>query len=490
MNVLAIDVGTTSMRGLLFNEEGTVLSTFFRTTPLLFRGSFIEQSADVYIKGLIYLCKELSKQQQIDAVTLTAFRSAPALIDRQGRALSNFIMWQDTRNKDICEALRPYEAEIYHSTGAAVNTVFTGSKIGWFKQFEPELYQNAYKAMIVPDYLMMLMTGEFVTDYTYGSRTSLMNLRTLRWDERMCELYGVDIGKLCDLIPQGSVAGYITESFSALTGLPCGIPVVSAGGDQQCGALGLGVVDSSTLEVNSGTGSFIISVIDEPVFVNQAVICNVAAIPGKYTLESNVLSSASALDWLMRSFFPDLVKDGGMDFEAFNNLAEMSPPGACDLFCVPHFQGCGTRKWNPKAKAGFWGFTLSSTRGDMARALYEGICAEIAKSVAALPEQCHLAKEVYIAGGLTRGDIFDRILCDMLNMELVRYDNDQATAIGAFVSAAVILGLYPDHSAAIRAVRSKDSITRYTPNQEIVKIYQKYQDSSESLMTCVNSCGL
>ena len=336
MNVLAIDVGTTSMRGLLFNEEGTVLSTFFRTTPLLFRGSFIEQSADVYTEGLIYLCKELSKQQQIDAVTLTAFRSAPALIDRQGRALSNFIMWQDTRNKDICEALRPYEAEIYHSTGAAVNTVFTGSKIGWFKQFEPELYQNAYKAMIVPDYLMMLMTGEFVTDYTYGSRTSLMNLRTLRWDERMCELYGVDIGKLCDLIPQGSVAGYITESFSALTGLPCGIPVVSAGGDQQCGALGLGVVDSSTLEVNSGTGSFIISVIDEPVFVNQAVICNVAAIPGKYTLESNVLSSASALDWLMRSFFPDLVKDGGMDFEAFNNLAQMSPPGAGDLFCVPH----------------------------------------------------------------------------------------------------------------------------------------------------------
>lgn len=490
MNVLAIDVGTTSMRGILFNEEGKVLSSLARMTPLIIAKGIIEQSSDVYRNALLYLCGATAKEYQVDAVTLTAFRSAPALLDKNGCALTNFIMWQDTRNREICDALAPYSTEIYHTCGAAVNTVFTGSKISWFREHQPELYKKTYKAMVVPDYLMMVMTGVFVTDTTYGSRTSLMNLVSLRWDKRMCELYDVEMDKLCDLIPQGSVAGYTTSAFCELTGIPVGIPVISAGGDQQCGALGLGVIDSSTLEVNSGTGSFVISVIDKPLFYDSSVICNVAAIPNKYTLESNVLSSASALNWLMRNFFPDLVKDDGMDFEAFNQLAYLSPPGANGLYCVPHFQGCGTRKWNPAARAGFWGFTLSSTRNDMARSLYEGICAEIAKSIAALPEGSRKAKEVYIAGGLTRGEIFNRILCDMLNRDLIRYDNDQATAIGAFVSAAVTLGLYPNYGSAVRAVRSNGTVTRYTPEHNAVLAYQKYQDTTESLLTCAGQSGI
>ena len=126
----------------------------------------------------------------------------------------------------------------------------------------------------------------------------------------------------------------------------------------------------------------------------------------------------------------------------------------------------------------------------MARSLYEGICAEIAKSIAALPEGSRKAKEVYIAGGLTRGEIFNRILCDMLNRDLIRYDNDQATAIGAFVSAAVTLGLYPNYGSAVRAVRSNGTVTRYTPEHNAVLAYQKYQDTTESLLTCAGQSGI
>ncbi len=490
MNVLAIDVGTTSMRGILFNGGGKIVSSASHATPLLFIGPLIEQSPAVYTDTLLHLCKEISKDHTVDAITLTAFRSAPALVDMEGNALTNFVMWQDKRNRAICDALSPFDDAVYATCGASVNTVFTAGKISWFRQNMPEIYQSAHKAMIVPDFMICFMTGAFVTDYTYGSRTSLMDLRSLSWDKGMCELFHVDMDKLCGLIPQGSIAGYTTKPFSKLSGIREGVPVISAGGDQQCGALGLGVLDSSALEVNSGTGSFIISVIDEPILGNKSVICNVAAIPGKYTVESNVLSSASALNWLMRTSFPDLVMQGGdPDFEAFNHLAEMAPPGANGLLCVPHFQGCGTRKWDPSAKAGLWGFTLATTRCDLARGLYEGIAAEITKSVAALPKACHQAREVYIAGGLTRGDIFDRILCDMLGLNLIRYENEQATAIGAFTSAAVTLGLFPDYAAAIAAARSADRIERYTPRSEVVNMYQGYKAATEALFQCANQSG-
>ncbi len=486
MNILAVDVGTTSMRGILFSKSGTVLASASRLTPMIYTGQWIEQDPDVFTGGLVSICTEIAALHPVDAISLTAFRSAPALVDRQEKALTRFIMWQDTRNKDICESLSPHNSHVHQKSGAVINTVFTATKIRWFRDHMPDIYQKAYKAMVVPDYMMLFMTGEFVTDHTYGSRSSLMNLRTLCWDDDLLEIFGVDKEKLCSLIPQGTVAGTVTEGFARLTGIPAGVPVVSAGGDQQCGALGLGVLDERTLEINSGTGSYIISLIGEPNFDNQSLICNVSAIQGKYTLESGVLASAAALNWLMRTFYPDIMGEPP-DYEAFNRLAASSPPGANGLYCLPHFQGCGTRRWDPDARAGFLGFTLSHTRGDMARALYEGICGEIVKSVQALPDICRRAEQVHIAGGLTGSGIFNRILCDMLDRPLIKAGNAQATAIGAFVSAGVALHVFPDHAAGVKAARAGDATVRYTPDPQTARLYRNYLSDSEALFDSLSA---
>ncbi len=486
-NLLAIDIGTTSIRGILYSEEGRKLGMKSIQTPLVFVSSYIEQRPDVYLDSVVEICRACLTFGSIDAIALTAFRSAPALVDREGNALTNFIMWQDTRNQYICNGLMPFNEEIHSVTGAGINTVFTASKITWWKDHYPEVFKMAYKALIVPDFVMHYMTGVFATDYTYGSRTSLMNIHTLSWDDKMLEYFRLPVDILPELIPQGSVYGYVTSSFADQTGLKPGTPVISAGGDQQCGALGLGSMSESSLVINCGTGSFIVGVSNEVQDPHTRLISNVSAIPDKYIVESNILSSAAALNWLIRELTPDLWQDGSPDYDAFNQLAASSPAGANGVICVPLFQGCGTRDWNPGARASFSNISLTSTRADMVRAMLEGIASEIVQSIMAMPAHLHESDTAYLGGGMTKSDLFNQILADMSGKTLIRYEDPQATAIGAFMSASVSLGWQPSLEAAYTAVRKGTDAHIFAPDKQNHDYYKEI--IRQSAQTYHSLCG-
>ena len=108
-------------------------------------------------------------------------------------------MWQDKRTVPLCQAMEEHHREIFQLCGSRVNPVFSGAKMKWMRQNQPDLYEKAYKLTVIPDYLVYHMTGNFYTDYTYGSRSLLMNLKTCRWDPRLLELFEVDEEKLCEL---------------------------------------------------------------------------------------------------------------------------------------------------------------------------------------------------------------------------------------------------------------------------------------------------
>ena len=486
MNILSIDVGTTSMRGILYDENGSVKTSQFFLTPLVFRDSYIEQTAYTLQTGLRFICQSISVSYKVDAISLTAFRSACALFDENGSALTNFIMWQDTRSAEICEELSAYDDEIHRRTGATVNAVFAGGKIAWFRRHMPEVYSRAYKVMVVPDYLLHRMCGCFVTDRTYGSRTNLMNIDTLEWDERMLELFDVDREKLCDLVDVSSIAGYVTEDFQKETGIPAGIPVITSGGDQQNGALGLGMTDSASRMINCGTGAFISTLVDKPCPDVSSMICNVAAIPGRYVLEASVLASGSALNWMIRELFPEHFREGLSNFKAVDEIAASAPAGAGGVMCIPLLQGCGTRDFNPEARASFSNISLSTTRADIARSLMEGIAAETVKSFHAIPSSSEDVRSVIIGGGVTKSNIFNQILCDMLGIPVMRYTDEQATSIGAYMNASAVLGVHPSRKAAFEAARKNSRPISYVPDEKNHALYQEYLKESERVYRLLN----
>jgi len=172
MNILVIDVGTSSMRGILFTHEGKVLAENQILYHVCYKGkSWVEQAASDWENALYNIAKEIAKaaganKWKIDAITITSQRSSVIPVDKSIRPLCNAIMWQDKRINEICEQLNTQNDKIFSLCGSRLNPVFSASKMTWLRENRPEIYAKTYKFLVIPDYLNYLITGELCTDYT------------------------------------------------------------------------------------------------------------------------------------------------------------------------------------------------------------------------------------------------------------------------------------------------------------------------------------
>ncbi|MDC7286375.1 FGGY family carbohydrate kinase [Blautia schinkii] len=483
MNILVIDAGTSSMRGILFSEEGKQLSVsqkFYRVTYL--PQGWAEQNPDDWSMALRGILKETGRMAEakgysIDALALTAQRSSVIPMDGLLNPLANAVMWQDKRTEEICRRLEKENGTIFPKAGARVNPVFSGSKMTWFRENQPEIYGNTWKFLVVADYLLYLLTNEVGTDLTYGSRSLLMNLEKGEWDEELLELFRVNKEKLCPLVEPGSVFGALTEEMAELLGCRKGIPVITAGGDQQCGAIGQGVVKEGILSVTAGTGGFlIVSAKEVPQNLQQNVICNAASLKGQYILEFGILTCCSAFDWFCRSFYD------GWSYEAINAEVERSPAGANGCMVLPYFQGRSTPDWNRNARGMFANISLDIRRCDMLRALLESICYEFGNGIEILERYVEVS-DIYINGGLTNSEPFNEIQADVYHRKIIRMGSSDATARGALIVALNTLGIYPSEESAFTALNKGREQKVYLPDESRSGMYQQKRCSMNSWYT-------
>ncbi len=473
MNILVIDVGTSSMRGILFTHTGKLLTEkqiFYSVSYL--ENSWAEQEASDWENALYEIIKAIAgeaeqKQWSIDAITITSQRSSVIPVDKNIRPLCSAIMWQDKRTNEICERLTPLNDIIFALCGSRVNPVFSASKMTWIRENRAEIFKKTYKFLVIPDYLIYLMTGELYTDYTYGSRSLLMNIHNHQWDTELLNIFQVDRKKLCDLIEPGSICGKITKEFAELTGCPEGIPVITSGGDQQCGAIGQGVVKKGILSATAGTGGFLVTATDEvPEHLEPDVICNYSSIKGQYILESSVLTCCSAFDWFRREFYKD------SSYDDINEALASSPVGSNGCICLPYFQGRSTPDWNNLAKAVFTNVTLGTTKADMLRSLLEGICYEIGNGIDTMQKYLPIS-DIYVNGGLTNSEVFNRIQCCVYGTKIIRRGKADATARGALMVAVETIGIYSSVEEAFKQISQNDEVKVYLPNEEYAQQYEK-----------------
>lgn len=469
MNILALDVGTSSMRGILFDDEGKQIAAHqVRYHVTTIDHERVEQDPQSWVRALREICRALARRAPIGALSLTSQRSSVIPVDDHGTALRPALMWQDTRNTGLVAELAPQTDFVQERCGARPNTVYSGLKMAWLKRNEPASYQRAARLCTIADYLTKHMTDRFVTDTTYASRSLLMNLSTGSWDPELLELLGVDESKLCPIVVPGSISGVVSAAFAAETGLRRGIPLVSAGGDQQCGALGQGVVGAGRIAATFGTGAFLLEQADcLPRVMPRELICGAHALPGAYTLESSLLTCGALYDWCRTTLFPE-------GLEVMNGEVATSPVGSGGVYVLPFFQGRGTPDWNSSAHGAFAGMSLSTSRGDMARAVLEGIALEAANHVVLLEKQGGTAAAICVGGGITNQPLFPQMLADATGRQVLRERATvESTARGAWMSAAVTLGLVDDFDEAF-GVAARDSVyDPYEPNPGTVPLYQE-----------------
>ncbi len=310
----------------------------------------------------------------------------------------------------------------------------------------------------------------------------LMNISNFSWDKDMLAISGISAAKLPELLPPGSVAGSLDSAMAKATGLVAGIPVIVCGGDQQCAALALNILRPGYAEANTGTGSFVIAYSEAPQFDDECrTLCSAAAVPGKWIAEAGIFNTGSVHRWFKEQFYP-----AGEDaYALMNKEAAESPVGANGVMMLSHFEGSAAPYWNPLAKGMFFNLSLGTRRSDLVRAILEGIALEIGHNLSLIETLVKNISMVSVAGGLVAFDLFNQIQADAFNKTVIRYDNSEASSLGALMSASVTLGLQRDYAEAFRAVCCSDPIM-FQPDAVNVPKYRALLQRKNALYQALN----
>lgn len=480
---LIIDTGTSSMRGILYTRDGRLLRAFsfpYRMTLTEDGGAVME--ASVFCSALHAAAEAAAKyaaaeKLAIQSLSFTSQRSSVLALSPEGRPLAPILMWYDKRSLEICRSFSPKDlARIHRLSGMMLSPVCSAPKILWLRQNLPSVYHAAGYFIGIHDYLIYLASGVLCTDVTCAGRTCLMNAADKKWSGELLSLFDLPSEKLCPLREPGSIVGKLSGAFAVMTGLPAGIPVITAGGDQQCSSLGLGLRLPGQTGINSGTASYVTALSDTPSASGaRGINVNPSALPGLWSLEASSAGTGSIYDWFRGQFYPAAHTDSSSIAE-FNRAAASAPAGARGVLCLSTFAGRGCPEWNPRARGVFCNIGLHTQKEDFARALLEGICAEISGCLRALSPLCADTGPLLSSGGLSRFSEFNQILADMAGRPVLVPALSETTSLGALLGTLrALYGAMPEISAQNAGSSSQDGAVKrfFEPRAALHRFYEE-----------------
>lgn len=431
---LVVDIGTSSMRGILFNDQFEELDKITIKSLPLYQGDKVEQdvsSWDLGLDDILHFTSEYMQRNgtRLFGVFVTSQRSSLICLDKNGKALMPAIMWQDKRTNSIVEEFKDYENLFISRTGAKLNPVYLGPKIYYVKKMYPDVYEKTYKFLSIADYLRFKLTGKLITDYSYASRTSLFNLSQRKWDADILALLGIEDDKLCRIEPVGVIGHYLSKDVADKYGLENETPFISAGGDQQCSAVGMGVTDEGSLSLTLGSGGFLLMPTHKQIDTSKMIL-NYHSVDNRYLAEGLLISVASLLNYFHRTFYRE------MENETFYQLISDIIEGDLETNTIhlPHYQGRGTPDWNNDAKGAYFNLTFGTTKEEMLLAVVESIGIEIKNNINSFETLLDTEiKQIFVAGGIANNKQILQLFSNIIGIDLLRPVYAETTALGALI---------------------------------------------------------
>jgi glycerol kinase len=494
MYVAALDLGTTGCRTFIFDLSGTIIASDYQEWQSFYPSpSFVEQDANVWWNSIILTIENAIKKSGVDkadivSLSVTNQRETIVPVDKQGNPLHNALVWQDRRTIDQVEYIKNKIGidKIYKTTGLTIDPYFSATKILWFKDEKPEIYQKTHKFLLVSDFIIHKLTGKFCTDFSNASRTMLFDINTLKYSEEIASELEIDLDKMPEALKSGVDIGEIETKDTLFDKKTL---VITGAGDQQSAALGVGVVSPGDIKCTTGTGSFILAYLSQPNFdPMKRVLCSCHAVPGVWVQEASIFTSGAVLRWFRDQIGYEecsMVQEGQDPYDLIISEAKKSTLGANGILLIPHFIGAGAPHWNPHAKGVIFGLALGHERKDLYRAILEGVAYEIRKNIEVFKELGIEPKELMLTGGGSRSDFWNQIYADVLGITCVRNIVEEATSLGVAILAASGAGIFPDIAKAAENLCKVDR--KWLPNNERHETYEKYYRFSYDLYELINS---
>ena len=431
--ILAHDLGTTGDKATLFDLEGRALSSAFYGYETQYpRPGWAEQNPEDWWKAVCTASRQVLSRAHVapSDVAVVAFSGqmmGAVAVDGQSNPLRSAIIWADTRA--VAQARRWLDAfglaETYRVTGHRASSSYSGEKILWVRDHQPDVFRQTHKFLQAKDFVVARLTGAFVTDRTDASGTNLYDIHRHDWSPQILEAVGLERSVLPEVHLSADVVGQVTKWAAEQTGLAAGTPVVIGGGDGMCAAVGAGVVREGMAFNYIGSSSWIGAASFAPlVDPTMRVYTFEHMLPGMYSPNGAMQAAGGAYQWARDTIgMPEkeaAARLGISPYELLNLQAEGAPKGANDLLFLPYLLGERSPRWNPDARGAFFGLTMRHTRPDMLRAVLEGVAYNLCVILDAFREQGLAVDAMRLIGGGRGGPLWRQILADVFELPIER----------------------------------------------------------------------
>ena len=466
MYLLGVDIGSSSLKCVVFDELGNLITSIKTNYNIIENGDFVEQDPHDYYNAFIKNLKQIDKETLSKIEVLCVCGQAPTdiFVDKNGIVLRNAIMWKDRRAKKQLERQKKAYTftQLENFAGCPIPKTenWTPLRMAWVKDNEPEIANNIYKVLQPKDYLIYRLSNEFVTDF-WSART-FVNINTGVINEELLSFYGYNKNVLPKIYKPTDVCATLNNEEVASLGLGNNLKIVCGCSDGFASVLSAGVFSKGNVAFNSTGTSEIAGVVKQ----NDKSFEGLHIFPKSLTNEKGVIfgptqSGGSSLIWLAKNLL-------NVSFDEMISLAGKSPAGSNGIVFLPYISGERAPIWDSNAKGSFFGVKSSHTASDFARSVLEGVAFSIRNIMESSNQSID---ELRILGGGSKIPLWCQIRADVLNANVNVIDCDEACAQGATILAGVGIGLYKSFADATEKV-CKISKT-YNPNKETESVYNK-----------------
>lgn len=462
--LLGVDVGTTSLKAAVFDENANAVKTVTKDYTLNVQGDFVEFPADNYWKLLSEVLDEMTSEFDIYAMSIDTQCETMIVTDEGGTPLCDAIVWLDNRAFSEADELRAHfgEKKVYEITGQPeVTATWPASKLLWLRKNAPEIFAKTKKVFLLEDYLLWRLTGNFVTEETLQSSTIYYDINKRAWWDEMLDYIGISKSCLPKVYKSGEVVGEYR-----------GIKVVTGAIDQIAGAIGAGIVKKGVISEMTGTTMVIFVPSDTvPAYDPESKVPCHLNYDGKYCRLLWTSTAGIALKWFKNQFCENF------SFKELDELAGAVPAGSAGLTFLPYLCGATMPKYDPDAKGVFFGLTMEHTRGHAVRSILEAVACMLKSNLDYAKAEC---TEVRTMGGGAQSPLWCQIKADMTGKTFVTLKNDETACLGSAILAGVATGVFASVEAACdMAVQTnkvyRPSVTDYT------ECYERYCKVDEKI---------
>jgi xylulokinase len=480
--LVGIDVATTGTKCIIADESGKIVSSDFNEYPLLSpRPGWAEQNPEEWwkatsasIKGALQ--KQNIKGEEIDGIGLTGQMHSSVFLDEQLQVIRPAILWCDNRTaKQADEVHWIFGREKFiQLTCNPVLTGFTLPKILWLKETEPVNYQKIKKILVPKDYIRFKLTGEFASDVSDASGTSIFDVKGRKWSDEVINKLGLDKNFFPKVYESSEITGKINEEAAKLTGLKVGTPVVAGAGDQAASAISCGIYKEGVMSATLGTSGVIFASTDTAKIAPEGKLHSFChAVKGKWHLMGVVLSAGGSFKWVCDSLGAkekeEAKKEGVGFYYLMDKKAEEIPVGSEGLIFLPYLTGERTPHQDPDAKGVFFGLSLRHNKFHFIRSVLEGVGFALRDSLELMRDLGIKIEEVHLVGGGAKSKLWRGILSDIFESPIRTLKVEEGAPYGALLLAGIGVGVYKDVENASKVIELG---TVHEPNKENSAVYK------------------